>query len=119
MGIKFQQSGYTLYKLPKRMSHPPPKVNAMQHNTQTPSETPQQICGRAKSAVVAAVADLRGQLGSGLSQSEQGEVAETVQRMEAQASPLKCDLAVRLGRVDGGDGTGDKPKKECHTLFLR
>ena len=46
------------------MSHPFPKVNIMQHNPRTPIEMPRQICVRAKSA---AMDDLCGQLGSGMS----------------------------------------------------
>ena len=107
MGIKFQQSGYTLYKLPKRMSHPPPKVNAMQHNTQTPSETPGQICGRAEAANAAAVADLRRLVGAGASREQLGRVAESLRRMESQVSSLKCDLAGRLRQTDGGAGAGE------------
>ncbi len=80
----------------------------MQHNPRTPVEALRQICGRAKSA---GVADLRGQLGSGLSWSEPGEAAETVKRMEALASSLKCDLAARLSRTDEGAATGDEPKE--------
>ena len=96
------------------MSHPLSKVNIMQHNLRTPIEVPRQFFGRVKSA---AMDDLRGQLGSGLSRSGVGEMAEIVRRMDARVSSLKCDLAGRFGRADGGAGTGYEPKKNVTPAF--
>ena len=89
------------------MSHPPPKVNTMQHNPHTPAATLEQTCGRFETAIAAAVAGLRRQVGSDLSRSQLGQVAEAVRRAEAQVASLKCDLAGRLSRTDGGAGAGE------------
>ena len=86
------------------MSHPLPKVNAMQHNQSTPAATLEKTCGRFETAITAAVAELRRQVGPDLSRSQLGQVAETVRRAEAQVASLKCDLAARLSRADGDAG---------------
>ena len=78
-------------------------VNTMkQHNPIT--DKLRRACRRAEAATSSAVAELRGQVGAGLSRGELGELAETVKRMEAQVSSLKCDLAGHLSRADGGAG---------------
>ena len=79
----------------------------MKHNLHDPAETLEQTCGRFETAIAAAVAGLRRQMGSDLSRSQLGQVAETVRRAEAQVASLKCDLAGRLSRTDGGAGAGD------------
>ena len=86
------------------MSHPPPKVNAMQHNPSAPAATLEKTCGRFETAIAAAVAELRRQVGPDLSRSQLGQVAETVRRAEAQVASLKCDLAARLSCADGDAG---------------
>ena len=86
------------------MSHPLPKVNTMQHNPSAPAATLEETCGRFETAIAAAVAELRRQVGPDLSRSELGQVAEAVRRAEAQVSSLKCDLAGRLSRADGDAG---------------
>ena len=78
-------------------------VNAMkQHNPIT--DKLRRACQRAEAATASAVAELRGQVGAGLSRGELGELAETGKRLEAQVSSLKCDLAGQLSRADGGAG---------------
>ncbi len=78
-------------------------VNTMkQHNPIT--DKLRRVCQRAEAATADAVAELRGQVGAGLSRAALGELAETVKRMEAQVSSLKCDLAGQLSRADGGAG---------------
>ncbi len=89
------------------MSHPPGKVNTMQHNRQTPPANPEQTCARSVTATAVAVADLRQLLGAGSSRTRLGQVAEAVKQMEALVSSLKCDLAGQLNRTDGGSGTGE------------
>ena len=89
------------------MSHPPGKVNTMQHNNQTPPAAPEQVCARSVTATAAAVADLRRLLETEASRTRLGQVAEALKQMEAQVSSLKCDLAGRLSRTDGGAGTGE------------
>ena len=86
------------------MSHPPDKVSTMQQHNQTTAETLQQACGRFESSVAAGVDDLLGRVGAGLSRSDMGEVAETLRRVEAKVSSLKCALAGRLSQTDGGAG---------------
>ena len=86
------------------MSHPPDKVSTMQQHNQTTAETLQQACGRFESSVAAGVDDLLGRVGAGLSRSGMGEVAETLRRVEAKVSSLKCALAGRLSQTDGGAG---------------
>ena len=91
----------------------------MQRNLRTPAtvEVLRQFFGWVKSAVIAAMAVLRGRLGSGLSRRGLGEVVEIVRRMDARVSSLKCDLAGRFGRADGGAGTGYEPKKNVTPAF--
>ncbi len=89
------------------MSHPPPKVNTMQHNNQTPTETRQETCARVKTITAAGLADLRRLAEPDLSPTELGEIAETVKQIDAQVSSLKCHLAGRLSRADGGAGSGE------------
>ena len=76
----------------------------MKQRTRIPAETPQEICGWAKGANAAAVAGLRQLVGEDASRDLLGRVAETLRHMEAQVSSLKCDLAGRLQRTDGGRG---------------
>ena len=136
MGMKFQQSGYTLHT-GEELSHPPPKVGAMKQHTPTTGETLrrveaqavlshlppkvgamkqhspttgetlEQTCGWAETANADILAVLRGRVGEGASRAQLGRVAETLRRMEAQMSALKCDLAGRLHRTDGGAGAGE------------
>ena len=89
------------------MSHPPGKVNTMQHNHQTPPVAPEQTCARSVTATAVAVADLRRFLEAGASRTRLGQVAEAVKQMDALVSSLKCDLAGHLSRTDGGAGTGE------------
>ena len=89
------------------MSHPPGKVNTMQHNHQTPPVAPEQTCVRSVAATAVAVADLRRFLEAGASRTRLGQVAEAVKQMDALVSSLKCDLAGHLSRTDGGAGTGE------------
>ena len=89
------------------MSHPPDKVNTMKQHNQTPAPTLQQACGRFESSVAAGVDDLLGRVGAGLSRSGMGEVAETLRRVEAKVSSLKCALAGRLSQTDGGAGADE------------
>ena len=80
----------------------------MKQRTRIPAAaTPQEICGWAKGANAAAVAGLRQLVGDGASRDLLGRVAETLRRMEAQVSSLKCDLAGWLQRTDGGAGAGE------------
>ena len=69
--------------------------------------SPQEICGRAEAVHAAAVAGLRQLVGNGASREQLGRAAETLRRLEAQISSLKCDLAGRLQRTDGGAGAGE------------
>ena len=115
------------------MSHPPPKVDIMKHHNRIPTaaaptggemshpfsmvdimsqhhripDAPQEICGWAEAAAAAAVAGLRRLVGDGASRDQLGRVAETLRRIEAQVSSLKCDLAGRLQRTDGGAAAGE------------
>ena len=89
------------------MSHPPDKVNTMKHHNQTSAETLRQACGRFESSVAAGVDDLLERVGAGLSRSGMGEVAETLRRVEAKVSSLKCALAGRLSHTDGGAGADE------------
>ena len=89
------------------MSHPPDKVNAMKQHNQIPAATLQQACGRFESSVAAGVDDLLGRVGAGLSRSGMGEVAETLRRVEAKVSSLKCALAGRLSQTGGGAGADE------------
>ena len=89
------------------LSHPLSKVNAMKQRNQVHAETLSQACGRLEAAVAAGVDDLLGRLGSGVPRSELGRVAETLRRVEAKVSSLKCALAGRLQRTDGGAGAGE------------
>ena len=77
-----------------------------QHN-RIPVATQQKICGRVEAANAAAVADLRRLVGDGAPRDQLGRVAETLRRIEAQVSSLKCDLAGQLSRTDGGAGAGE------------
>ena len=77
-----------------------------QHN-RIPVATQQKICGRVEAATAAAVADLRQLVGDGAPRDQLGRAAETLRRMEAQMSSLKCDLAGRLQRTDGGAAAGE------------
>ena len=70
---------------PQRMSHPPPKVNAMRRNRRPPSETSQEICARVRSITAACLVDLRRLVGPDLSRAEVGEAAEAVKQIEARA----------------------------------
>ena len=72
-----------------------------------PDETSQDVCGWAEDVTAAAVAGLRRMVGDGASRERLGRVAETLRRMEAQVSSLKCDLAGRLQRTDVGAGAGE------------
>ena len=109
MGIKFQQSGYTIYRARTsliKMSHPCSKVTIMKQHNRIPADTLPQACGRFEAAVAAGADDLLGRLGSA-SRSELGRAAETLRRVEAQVSSLKCALAGQLSRTDGGAGAGE------------
>ena len=110
MGIKFQQSGYTLCRVrtsPIKMSHPPSKVEAMKQHNQAQPETLQQTCGRVTEVTAAGLADLRRRLGENLSRAELGQVAEAVKHIQAQVSSLQCDLAGQLSRTNGEAGAGE------------
>ena len=92
----------------EEMSHPFSNVEAMKQHNHIPAPTaPQEICGWAEAANAAAVAGLRRLVGDGASREQLGRAAETLRRMEAQMSSLKCDLAGRLQRTDGGAGAGE------------
>ena len=79
----------------------------MQHNHQTPTETPRETCARVKTITAAGLADLRRLAEPDLSRAELGEIAETVKQIDAQVSSLKCHLAGRLSHADGGAGSGE------------
>ncbi len=87
----------------------------MQRNTRAPVGTSQHACERARRAAVAIVRrTCAGNSGRGASRSELGEVVETVKQMEAQVSSRKRDSVSKHPVIPW-----HKPKKECHTLFLR
>ena len=77
------------------MSHPSPKVNAMQHNNHSSSETPERVCARAVAASADIMVALRRLLGAGSSRAQLGKVAEAAKQIQAQVS----SLAMRLGRT--------------------
>ena len=78
----------------------------MKQRNQSHAETLPQACGWLEAAVDAGIDNLLGRLESA-PRSELGRVAETLRRVEAQVSSLKCALAGRLQRTDGGAGAGE------------
>ena len=90
-----------------RLSHPPSKVKTMEQSNPTNAESLERTCGWAEAANADILAVLRRRVGEGASRAQLGRVAETLRRMEAQMSAMKCDLAGRLQRTDGGAGAGE------------
>ena len=102
MGINTFPIGYTLYK-PKNVT---PSLyygehyeTAQPHYRQVAAGLP---AGRGRYRLRHGRVARAG--GGGPVPGELGELAETVKRMEAQVSSLKCDLAGQLSRADGGAG---------------
>ena len=92
----------------EELSHPLSMVDVMRQHNGIPAPTAlQEICGWAEAATAAAVPACAAWVGDGASREQLGRAAETLRRMEAQMSSLKCDLAGRLQRTDGGAGAGE------------